>query len=143
MPEIAQPALVPELLVTDINRSLAFWRDTCGFKISYSRPEESFAYLVLGSAHLMLEQVGVGRNWITGPLEAPYGRGINFQISVPDTSVLLTGLARAGVGLLMEPETKWYRTGGEESGVNQFLVMDPDGYLIRFQSSCGKRPAAL
>lgn len=140
MPETPEPALVPELLVADINRSLAFWRDTCGFEVRYSRPEESFAYISLGSAHLMLEQVGVGRNWITGPLEAPYGRGINFQISIPDTAALLSALAGAGVSLLMEPETKWYRTGGEEVGVKQFLVTDPDGYLIRFQSSCGKRP---
>ena len=40
----------------------------------------------------------------------------------------------------MEPETKWYRTGDVESGVAQFLVTDPDGYLLRFQSSLGKRP---
>jgi hypothetical protein len=43
----------------------------------------------------------------------------------------------------MEPETKWYRiTDAEEAGVEQFLVADPDGYLIRFQTSLGKRPAA-
>ena len=39
----------------------------------------------------------------------------------------------------MQPETKWYRVGSEEAGVEQFLVTDPDGYLIRFQSSCGRR----
>lgn len=43
----------------------------------------------------------------------------------------------------MEPETKWYcideRT---EAGVQQFLVTDPDGYLIRFQASIGHRPIA-
>lgn len=35
---------------------------------SYERRDEGFAYLASGSAHVMLEQLGAGRNWITGPL---------------------------------------------------------------------------
>ncbi len=46
------------------------------------------------SAHLMLEQIGVGRNWITGPLDAPLGRGINFQINVPSITPLVSALAQ-------------------------------------------------
>lgn len=89
----------------------------------------------------MLEQQGVGRNWVTGPLERPLGRGINFQISVPELAPILSALAAADYPLFMEPETKWYRvTPQEETGVNQFLVTDPDGYLVRFQSSLGRRP---
>ena len=140
MTKTCEPALVPELLVVDVDRSLTFWRDVCGFEIRHSRPEERFAYIALGSAELMLEQIGVGRNWITGPLEAPLGRGINFQINVPNTAPLVSALANAGIDLLMQPETKWYRIGNEEAGVEQFLVADPDGYLIRFQSSRGRRP---
>lgn len=136
-----EPALVPELLVADIDRSIAFWCDLCGFSTSYSRPDEKFAYIVLGSAHLMLEQAGVSRNWVTGPLEHPLGRGINFQITVPDSGALAAVLDGAGVELFMQLETKWYRVGDEEAGVQQFLVQDPDGYLVRFQSSTGRRPA--
>lgn len=141
MTQSLEPALVPELLVVDLDRSLAFWCDVCGFEVLYSRPEERFAYIALGVAHLMLEQIGVGRNWITGPLEAPHGRGINFQINVPNTTLLSKALASAGIDVLMQPETKWYRIGNEEAGVEQFLVSDPDGYLIRFQSTRGRRPA--
>ena len=136
-----EPALVPELLVADVKRSLIFWRDVCGFEVRYSREDEGFAYLALGSAHLMLEQIGASRNWITGALEAPLGRGINFQITVADTTSLVATLARAGIELFMQPETKWYRIGSEEAGVEQFLVADPDGYLIRFQSPRGHRAA--
>lgn len=139
MSEVFQPALVPELLVSDIDRSLAFWRDACGFEVRYSRPVERFAYLVLGDAHLMLEQIGIGRNWLTGPLEVPLGRGINLQITVADTRSLLAALDRAGVSLFMPLETKWYRVDNAEAGVEQFLVTDPDGYLIRFQSPLGRR----
>lgn len=140
MSDPTEPALVPELLVADLDRSTAFWCDLCGFAVRYARPEERFAYLVRGSAHLMLEQVGVGRNWVTGPVEWPAGRGVNFQVGVPDAGALATTLRRAGVGLFMEPETKWYPVGDEEAGVHQFLVQDPDGYLVRFQSSVGRRP---
>jgi catechol 2,3-dioxygenase-like lactoylglutathione lyase family enzyme len=137
--EPLEPALVPELLVADLDRSLAFWCDRSGFAVRYARPEERFAYITLGSAHLMLEEAGIGRNWVTGPLEHPLGRGINLQITVPDSAALASDLVRAGVELFMQPETKWYGLGEEEVGVQQFLVQDPDGYLVRFQSSLGRR----
>ena len=66
---VAAPMLVPELLVSDLASSLAFWCDCCGFEIAYERVEEGFAYLRRGSAHLMLEQRGAGRNWISGSLK--------------------------------------------------------------------------
>lgn len=134
------PALVPELLVRDIAVSMDFWRKLCGFAIRYHRFDEGFAYLQRGMAHVMLEQAGVGRNWITGPLDPPYGRGVNFQISVADVEPILAAFRQARHPLFMDPETKWYRVGHEEAGVRQFLVSDPDGYLIRFQASIGRRP---
>jgi catechol 2,3-dioxygenase-like lactoylglutathione lyase family enzyme len=134
------PDLVPELLVEDLARSLAFWRGACGFTVRYDRPEEGFAYLVRGSAHVMLEERGRGRNWVTGELAPPYGRGLNLQIAVPDLDPLLAALRTASVPLFMEPETRWYRIGrDEEAGVRQALVQDPDGYLLRFQQSLGRR----
>ncbi|MBO0982725.1 VOC family protein [Rathayibacter sp. SD072] len=135
------PDLVPELLVEDLERSLAFWCGPCGFALRYSRPEEGFAYLVRGGAHVMLDTVGLGRDWITAPLERPLGRGANLQIRVDDADAVGEALRRAGVVLFGEPETRWYRTGGRESGVRQVLVTDPDGYLLRFQSSLGSRPS--
>jgi len=135
-------ALVPELLVTDIAASLRFWVDTCGFSVAYDRPDEGFAYLELGGAQVMLEEAGRGRNWITGALEAPFGRGINFQVEVPSLEPLLSALAASDYPLFMAPEEQWYRKESVELGVRQFLVQDPDGYLIRFQCLLGKRVAA-
>ncbi|MEH0110029.1 hypothetical protein V6N00_09965 [Tersicoccus sp. MR15.9] len=104
-----EPALVPELLVTDLDRSLEFWCGLCGFSVRYARPDERFAYIALGAAHLMLEQVGVGRNWITAPLQPPLGRGINLQITVPDSSTLDGRLRAGGHEPFMPIETTWYR----------------------------------
>lgn len=135
------PDLVPELLVTDLATSLDFWVGFCGFRVLYDRPYEGFAALHQGSARLMLEEIGVGRNWVPGVLERPLGRGVNFQISVPALPALLERLASAGWPLFMAPEEKWYQTGDSQTGVTQFLVQDPDGYLVRFTSRLGARPA--
>jgi hypothetical protein len=43
--------------------------------MDHSRPDERFAYVVLGSAHLMLEQAGIRRNWLTVPWSAHWGEG--------------------------------------------------------------------
>lgn len=139
-PNESDPLLVPELLVSDVRQSIEFWCGLCGFEIDYERPEEGFAYISLGAAHIMLEQQGMGRNWITGPLERPLGRGINFQITVPNLESIEIALNGASYPLFMPPETKWYRIGdSEEAGVKQLLVTAPDGYLVRFQEPLGHR----
>ncbi len=136
VPMSAEPSLVPELAVTDCDVSVRFWRDLLGFEVLYDRPEEGFAYLALGGAHLMLDQADIGRTGRTAPFDPPLGRGINFQISVPDVADQLRQLREAGWPLFMEPEEKWYRIGpSKEAGVRQFLVQDPDGYLLRLQMS--------
>jgi catechol 2,3-dioxygenase-like lactoylglutathione lyase family enzyme len=126
------PGLVPELLITDLATSLHFWVTLCGFEILYDRPPEGFAYLHSGTAHLMLEQIGVGRNWVPGALEKPLGRGVNFQVTVPAIGPLVERLSSSGWPLFMAPEDKWYQAGDTEAGVSQLLVQDPDGYLLRF-----------
>jgi hypothetical protein len=37
-------------------------------------------------------------------------------------------------------EDKWYRSNDFEIGQRQFIVMDPDGYLLRFAQRLGQRP---
>lgn len=36
--------LIPELMVKDLARSLAFYVELCGFKIEYQRDEERFVF---------------------------------------------------------------------------------------------------
>lgn len=134
------PGLVPELLVTDFARSLTFWRDLIGFAVLYDRPAERFAMLRLGTAAVMLEQRQAGaRQWMTGELAVPYGRGLNLQITVPAVQPILDRLAASCWPLFMAPEEKWYRAGSIELGVRQFVVQDLDGYLLRPSQSLGTR----
>jgi catechol 2,3-dioxygenase-like lactoylglutathione lyase family enzyme len=131
-------ALVPELEVSDFARSLWFYTGLLGFRVLYDRPERPFAYLTLGAAHLMIEH---GGSWITGALEKPLGRGMNLQITVPDADAVAARLAAAEWPLFRPPEEAWYRRGGEFVGARQWVVQDPDGYLLRFEHALGTRPA--
>ncbi len=133
--------LVPELIVSDLEKSLAFWCDLIGFRIAYDRPEDKFAYLDFDGAQVMLEQnVPEAGHWVTASLELPLGRGINFQIEVADLDAPLERLRNADWPLFMEPEEQWYRLDDLETGQRQFLVQDPDGYLLRLAQWTDDRP---
>jgi catechol 2,3-dioxygenase-like lactoylglutathione lyase family enzyme len=133
-------SLVPEFSITDFEKTVEFYTKILGFKIEYQRTEEGFAYLSLGGAQLMVDQIGKTRTWATGEFEHPLGRGVNLQIeTVEKLDALLSRLRRNDIHLFMEPEEKWYRKGDHEVGNRQFLVQDPDGYLLRFFEDLGTR----
>ncbi|UFZ03357.1 VOC family protein [Bradyrhizobium ontarionense] len=129
--------LVPELDVSDLGASKSFWCDLLGFRIAYQRPEDRFMYIELQGAQVMLMQHN--GNWETGPLERPFGRGINFQIVVDDVDPMLAALAQANWPLFEKCREAWYRVGERARGQRQFLVQDPDGYLLRFAQDLGLR----
>jgi catechol 2,3-dioxygenase-like lactoylglutathione lyase family enzyme len=133
--------LVPELYVCDIGQSLHFWCDLLGFQRLYDRLDEGFAYLERERAAVMLEQLGE-TSWSVGELAKPFGRGINLQISTASIQPILDNLAGAQWPLFVPPTERWYRTGSTESGQRQFLVQDPDGYLLRFAEGLGERLVA-
>ena len=54
----------------------------------------------------------------------------------------LQRITEAGWPIFVEPEEKWYRAGDVEIGVRQFLIQDPDGYLVRLQQEIGERPTS-
>lgn len=133
-------ALVPELLVRDAAVSTGFYCDILGFSVRYARPEDGFAYLEMGHAQIMLEQITEGC-WQTGPLQPPLGRGVNFQIEVADIAALEARVLAAGLALFRPHQIQWYRDGDLEHGQAEFLLQDPDGYLLRFMQALGTRPA--
>jgi len=140
-----RPKLVPELNVTEIGASLRFWRDLLGFRVVYDRPEQGFAAIERNGVEFMLEEYDTGPAerlgiWTTGARERPFGRGINFEITVEDVGVLMDALHAARWPIFFGPEERWYRVSDFETGVRQFLVQDPDGYLLRLSQSIGTRP---
>ncbi|WP_342824766.1 VOC family protein [Candidatus Lucifugimonas marina] len=69
-------SLIPELIVSDIERSIHFYRDVLGFTVEYERQEEKFAFLAVENAQLMLLQDNENEHSRTGDLDPPpRGRG--------------------------------------------------------------------
>lgn len=132
--------LIPELDVADLDRSLAFYVGVIGCTVLFDRPEERFAFLALEGVHLMLEEAaGPGRRFRTAPLEHPYGRGVNFMIEVAEVDRLHSRVQAAGCAIVIPLEQRWYRQDEIDNGHRQFVVADPDGYLLRFSTSLGQR----
>src|SRR3954451_7461811 len=96
-------SLVPELDVTELARSLAFYIGVVGFTLVFERPAERFAYLAINDAEVMLQEAdGPGRRFRTAPLERPFGRGIYIQILVPAVDARCAA-ARAAVSVRVVP----------------------------------------
>ncbi len=138
-----RPKLVPELICSDIEKSLHFYRDLLGFAVLYDRPEDRFALVQRDGAEIMLEQSNAQDHlWPKAVLEHPYGRGVDFEIQVTNVDQLHVKITGAGLTCFLELEERWYRCNDQELGVRQFAVQDPDGYLIRLSQDIGVRPTS-
>jgi len=138
---IRKARLIPELKVLDFKTSLDFYTRLAGFKVLYDRPEEDFAMLGLNGACLMIEGLTEkSRTWKVGELERPFGRGMHFQIEVANVQSLYENFKQTNYPIFFEMEEKCYRANDKEVGNKQFLVQDPDGYLLRFFQDLGSRP---
>lgn len=125
--------LVPELYCTDLQESLRFYVDILNFDILYQRKDENFACLQSNGAQLMLDQIGFTRDWLTASLERPFGRGVNLQIQCTNIDSLYDRVQQNNLPVFLQLETKTYTVNGQPETVKQFIVQDPDGYLLRFQ----------
>jgi catechol 2,3-dioxygenase-like lactoylglutathione lyase family enzyme len=129
-------ALIPELSVSDIKKSLDFYLNILLFKLEYEREEDKFALLSHQDSQIMIEEIN--GNWETGDLNYPYGRGINLQIATNSIDELYQNIKRNKYPINIEIQDNWYRADNKLVGQKEFLVLDPDGYLLRFAQRIGE-----
>lgn len=127
--------LIPELSVTNFEKSIEFYTKIIGFKIEYKRDESKFAMISFQGSQIMIEEIN--NNWKTGTLEKPFGRGINFQIEVEKIQPILEKIKKYNYPIFVELKENWYRKNKELIGNKEFLIQDPDGYLLRFFENLG------
>lgn len=125
-------ALVPELYVLNFHKSLNFYTQILGFKIEYQRTKRLFAFLSYQGSQIMLQEEDDNEDWHNGKAEYPFGRGINFQIATDNAQQLIDQLAQVNWPLKRGLAESWYQANDKLLGYREFLVMDPDGYLLRF-----------
>ena len=130
--------IIPELSVTNLEKSLEFYK-IAGFKIEYERPENKFVFISLGEIQFMLQEISECDKWDVAPLKYPFGNGINFQLEVKNLSEIYNNLKNNNYKITFEIEENWYRQGRKLLGNREFLIQDPDGYLLRFFEDLGEK----
>ena len=122
--------LIPELSVFDIFQTKNFYEEL-GFKIEYERQEEIFVFMSFQDSQFMFEQIH-DEGWNTGELIYPLGRGINFSITVDDIENLYTLVKSKKLEIYKKLTKSVYLVNGIEEIQMEFLIQDPNGYLLRF-----------
>jgi len=79
-------------------------------------------------------------NWVSGPLEYPYGRGINLQITTTSIIDLYESVKKANARIYLPLKEEWYQANEVMLGCLQFIVLDIDGYMLRFSQDIGTKP---
>jgi catechol 2,3-dioxygenase-like lactoylglutathione lyase family enzyme len=107
--------LVVELLVRDVPRSVAFYRDL-GFAVL--RADDHFAVVTWEDHRLFLAR----REGLTEPPAIPV---MNVRVMVPDVDRVWQRINELGVRVAAAIEDRTY-------GLRDFTIVDPDGFGIRF-----------
>ena len=116
-------AVIPEFVVSDIEKSRHFYCDLLGFSVEYERPEEKFLFLSLEDCQLMLEE---GSAEELAQLTYPFGRGVNISFGIEDVPRLYQKVIESNYPIHRPLTKREFRVDHE------FAVLDPDGYFLRF-----------
>jgi catechol 2,3-dioxygenase-like lactoylglutathione lyase family enzyme len=138
-PPASWAALMAELMVSDFAASMAFWTGPMGFDIAFDRPAQKLACLCRedGAQVMIYQRDG---EWETGPLDQPFGRGAIIQVYVQDVDQVAVAMISAGHPFYVPLREKWRDWGDRLGGQREFLVQDPDGYLVMVAQRLGERP---
>ena len=116
----------PFFLVTNVDRTVAFYRDGLGFSVTFRQPatESFFAILRRGRAQLFVKSEGSAPPPTPNPRVHPSIRW-DAYVFAPDPDGLAAEFAASGVGF-SEP------LRDTEDGLRGFEIADPDGYVLFF-----------
>jgi uncharacterized glyoxalase superfamily protein PhnB len=119
--------LTPNLIVADVSRSIAFYRDVLGFTLQATVPDAApfvFAIVQSGGVEIFLNAPEPAVAEYPAFKGRPIGGTLTLFIQVDDVRAAHEAL-NTQVEIVMPLEKKWY-------GVTEFAFVDPDGYVITF-----------
>jgi catechol 2,3-dioxygenase-like lactoylglutathione lyase family enzyme len=119
--------LSPNLIVADVVRSIAFYRDVLGFTVPATVPDQApyvFAIVQSGPVEIFLNAPEPAVTEYPAFKGRPIGGTLTLFIQVDDVRAAHESL-KDRVQIVMPLEAKWY-------GVTEFAFLDPDGYVITF-----------
>jgi lactoylglutathione lyase len=119
--------LTPNLVVSNVERSMAFYRDVLGFTVDATVPDASpyvFAAVQSGPVEIFLNAPEPAAAEYQAFKDRPIGGTLTLFIDIVDIARVYESL-KTRVKVVMPIEKKWY-------GVTEFAFEDPDGYIITF-----------
>lgn len=125
MPHVKK--LTPNLVVSNVERSVAFYCDTLGFTLTQKVPDQSplvFASVQSGNVEVFFNAPEPAAAEYPGFKSKSIGGTFTLFMEVEGIQALHDALA-GRVNVVMPLERKWY-------GVTEFAITDPDGYIITF-----------
>jgi len=125
MPHFAK--LTPNLVVANVERSLAFYVDTLGFTRGLTVPDASpfvFASVTSGAVEIFFNDAAVAIKEYPAFANRPIGATATMFIEMEGVDALHERLA-GSVKVVMPLVTQFY-------GLREFAIEDPDGYIITF-----------
>jgi uncharacterized glyoxalase superfamily protein PhnB len=123
MPGVTLKSATPILLVSDVPRAAAFFRDKLGFEVDFLHGEPPF-YGSVSRGEACLHLRFVHRTWFAEQ-SASEGSLILAAIEVSDVQALYDEFARRGVEFVQPLAHQYW-------GGTDFQVRDPDGNAFSF-----------
>jgi len=119
--------LTPNLVVANVERSLAFYVDTLGFARGMTVPEQSpfvFASVTSGSVEIFLNDAATAITEYPSFAGKPIGATGTMFIEMEGIDAFHDAV-KPKVKITMPIVTQFY-------GMREFAIEDPDGYVITF-----------
>jgi catechol 2,3-dioxygenase-like lactoylglutathione lyase family enzyme len=119
--------IIPNLIASNVERSLAFYRDVLGFSVTATVPESApfvFAFMTRGDLTVFLNAPEAAIAEYPSFKDRPIGGTLTLFFEVAGVRDAYAEL-ESKVKVVMPLEVKWY-------GMTEFAFEDPDGYLITF-----------
>jgi len=131
--------LTPNLLVDDVERSLAFYVDVLGFSRGMTVPPDApppyvFGSVVSGSVEIFFNEKNVAAKEYPSFANRKLGATGTMFIEMENVDALHDRL-KSKVPIVMPLVRQWY-------GLKEFAISDPDGYIITFAERVAADPAS-
>lgn len=122
--------LTPNIMVDDINKSIAFYRNVLDFELVMSVPEKGdfeWAMMRNGETEIMFQTRANLSKEIPALKDKPVGGALSFYIDV-DKINKLYGQLKDKITVVQDIHTTFY-------GAVEFTIEDCNGYLLTFAES--------
>jgi catechol 2,3-dioxygenase-like lactoylglutathione lyase family enzyme len=132
--------LTPNLLVADVERSLAFYTNVLGFERGFTVPEQPpfvFGSVVSGPIEIFFNERETAAKEYPAFAGKPPGMSGTMFMELKGSGAIEPLHDRLKVaGAIVRPlVTQWY-------GMKEFAIADPDGYVITFAERVAADPAS-